>query len=83
MILLFPYRSLQVMWRLNSLAICIIFQLQARSTQKKEKQVARMRVPKMVKNGFNSALQTIAGSTRLVAARNSGTNAGSKTVSKS
>jgi len=34
---------------------------------------ARMRVPKMVKNGFNSVLQTSAGSRRLVAARNSGT----------
>jgi len=32
-----------------------------------------MRVPKMVKNGFNSVLQTSAGSRRLVAARNSGT----------
>ena len=32
-----------------------------------------MRVPKMVKNGFNSVLQTFAGSRRLVAARNSGT----------
>ena len=46
-------------------------------------QVARMRVPKMVKNGFNSVLQTSAGSRRLVAARNSGTNAKSKTVPKS
>jgi hypothetical protein len=35
--------------------------------------VACMRVPKMVKNGFNSVLQTSAGSRRLVAARNSGT----------
>ena len=35
--------------------------------------VARMLVPKMVKNGFNSVLQTSAGSRRLVAARNSGT----------
>jgi len=35
--------------------------------------LARMRVPKMVKNGFNSVLQTSAGSRRLVAARNSGT----------
>jgi hypothetical protein len=42
-----------------------------------------MRVPKMVKNGFNSVLQTSAGSRRLVAARNSGTNAKSKTVPKS
>ncbi len=33
--------------------------------------VARMRVPKMVKNGFNSVLQTSAGSRRLVAARDS------------
>jgi hypothetical protein len=40
-------------------------------------------VPKMVKNGFNSVLQTFAGSRRLVAARNSGTNAKSKTVPKS
>ena len=46
-------------------------------------QVARMRVPKMVKNGFNSVLQTPAGSRRLVATRNSGTNAKSKTVPKS
>ena len=45
--------------------------------------LARMRVPKMVKNGFNSVLQTSAGSRRPVAARNSGTNAKSKTVSKS
>jgi hypothetical protein len=45
--------------------------------------LARMRVPKMVKNGFNSVLQTSAGSRRLVATRNSGTNAKSKTVSKS
>jgi len=45
--------------------------------------VARMRVPKMVKNGFNSVLQTSPGSRRLVAARNSGTNAKSKTVLKS
>jgi hypothetical protein len=43
---------------------------------------ARMRVPKMVKNGFNSVLQTSAGSRRLVATRNSGTNAKSKTVPK-
>jgi hypothetical protein len=35
--------------------------------------LARMLVPKMVKNGFNSVLQTSAGSRRLVAARNSGT----------
>ena len=33
--------------------------------------LARMRVPKMVKNGFDSVLQTSAGSRRLVAARNS------------
>jgi Zn-dependent M28 family amino/carboxypeptidase len=45
--------------------------------------LARMLVPKMVKNGFNSVLQTSAGSRRLVAARNSGTNAKSKTVLKS
>jgi len=45
--------------------------------------LARMRVPKMVKNGFNSVLQTSAGSRRLVATRNSGTNAKSKTVPKS
>ena len=32
-----------------------------------------MRVPKTVKNGFNSVLQTSAGSRRLVATRNSGT----------
>jgi len=32
-----------------------------------------MLVPKMVKNGFNSVLQTSAGSRRLVATRNSGT----------
>lgn len=31
-------------------------------------QVARMLVPKMVNNGFNSVLQTSAGSRRLVAA---------------
>jgi hypothetical protein len=30
--------------------------------------IARMPVPKMVKNGFNSVLQTSAGSRRLVAA---------------
>ena len=42
-----------------------------------------MRVPKMVKNGFNSVPQTSAGSRRLVAVRNSGTNAKSKTVPKS
>jgi len=35
--------------------------------------IARMFVPKMVKNGFGSVLQTSAGSRRLVAARNSGT----------
>jgi hypothetical protein len=45
--------------------------------------IARMFVPKMVKNGFNSVLQTFAGSRRLVAARNSGTNAKSETVPKS
>ena len=45
--------------------------------------LARMFVPKMVKNGFNSVLQTSAGSRRLVATRNSGTNAKSKTVPKS
>jgi len=45
--------------------------------------LARMRVPKMVRNGFNSVLQTSAGSRRLVAARNSGTNAKSETVPKS
>jgi transposase-like protein len=33
-------------------------------------QRARMFVPKMAKNGFNSVLQTSAGSRRLVAARN-------------
>jgi hypothetical protein len=37
----------------------------------------------MVKNGFDSVLQTFAGSRRLVAARNSGTNAKSETVPKS
>ena len=42
-----------------------------------------MRVPKMVKNGFNSVLQTFAGSRRLVATRNSGTNAKPKAVPKS
>jgi len=42
-----------------------------------------MLVPKMVKNGFNSVLQASAGLRRLVAAGNSGTNAKSKTVSKS
>ena len=47
------------------------------------RKVARMLVPIMVKNGFNSVLQTSAGSRRLVAARNSGTNAKSKTVPKS
>jgi hypothetical protein len=35
--------------------------------------VARLLVPKMVKNGFNSVLQTSVGSRRLVATRNSGT----------
>jgi Zn-dependent M28 family amino/carboxypeptidase len=45
--------------------------------------MARMRVPKMVKNGFNSVLQTSAGPRRLVATRNSGTNAKSKTAPKS
>ena len=45
--------------------------------------VARMPVPKMVKNGFNSVLQTSAGSRRLVATRNLGTNAKSETVPKS
>jgi hypothetical protein len=44
---------------------------------------ARMLVPKMVKNGFNSVLRTSAGSRRLVAVRNSGTNAKSKTAPKS
>jgi hypothetical protein len=38
-----------------------------------QQKLARMRVPKMVKNGFNSVLQTSAGSRRLVAARGSGT----------
>ena len=42
-----------------------------------------MCVPKMVKNGFYSVLQTSAGSRRLVATRNSGTNAKSETVPKS
>jgi len=45
--------------------------------------LARMLVPRMVRNGFSSVLQTSAGSRRLVAARNSGTNAKSETVSKS
>ena len=39
--------------------------------EKRTNQITRMRVPKMVKNGFNSVLQTSAGSRRLVAARNS------------
>jgi hypothetical protein len=48
-----------------------------------KQQLARWLVPKMAKNGFNFVLQTSAGSRRLVATRNSGTNAKSKTVSKS
>jgi hypothetical protein len=52
-------------------------------SEEKIVKVGRMRVPKMVKNGFNSVPRTSAGSRRLVAVRNPGTNAKSKTVPKS
>jgi hypothetical protein len=42
-------------------------------SEEKIVKVGRMRVPKMVKNGFNSVPRTSAGSRRLVATRNSGT----------
>jgi len=45
--------------------------------------LTRMSVPKMVKNGFNSVLQTSAGSRRLVATRNSGTMRSPKLSPKS
>jgi hypothetical protein len=39
-------------------------------SEEKIVKVGRMRVPKMVKNGFNSVPRTSAGSRRLVATRN-------------